>query len=235
MSLDLATHASSFAADLGSMLQACLPDAPGVDARGAGNRFVVQPTDHSGQPTQVPLFVNEKQLASLDFTMYLELDWSKTYLKNVRTDISVFSVLDRQPLFHLDYRADMKKAPRAHWQFHAERGSLTHLLTLAHEHRPKDAKNPHTLSKLHFPVGGERFRPCLEDVIQFLIEECGVDRRRRWRAAVDAGREGWRRLQFRTAVRDLQEDAAAVLRREGWTVTAPETLTSLSEATLRNW
>jgi hypothetical protein len=129
----------------------------------------------------------------------------------------------------------MRNAPRAHWQFHAERGSLTHLLTLAHEYRPKDAKNPHTLSKLHFPVGGERFRPCLEDVVQFLIEECGVDRRRRWRAAVDAGREEWRRLQFRTAVRDLQEDAAEVLRREGWKVTAPKTLTSQAASTLRNW
>lgn len=235
MAADLATQASSFASQLGSTLQACLPSAPGVDAQGSGNRFVVQPTDGKGQPTRVRLFVAGKELATLDFTMYLDLDWSGAYLKNIRTDISVFSVLDRQPLFHLDYRSDMRKAPRAHWQFHAERGSLTHLLTLAHEHRPRVVQNPHTLSKLHFPVGGERFRPCLEDVIQFLIEECGVDRGRHWRKAVTAGRERWRRLQFRTTVRDLQEEAAEILRREGWTVTAPRALSSEAEATLRNW
>lgn len=235
MTADLESYTSAFAAELGTTLQACLPNAPSVDAQGLGNRFVLQPTDVAGKPTPVPLFVADKKLATLDFTMYLDLDWSGRYLKNVRTDIAVYSVLDKQPLFRLDYDADMHTVPRAHWQFHAERGSLTHLLTLAHEHRPKVVKNPHTLSKLHFPVGGERFRPCLEDVIQFLIEECGVDRRRNWREAVTVGREKWRRLQFRTTVRDLQAEAAEILRREGWTVTAPKTLSSEAEATLQNW
>lgn len=235
METDLASQASSFAAELGATLRACLPSVPSIDAQGVDNRFVVQPTDATGTPTQIPLFVDRQQLATLSFKMYFDLDWSGTFLKNVRTDVSVFSVLDKQPLFHLDYRADMHTAPRAHWQFHAERGSLTHLLTLAHKHRPNNVENPHTLSKLHFPVGGERFRPCIEDVIQFLIEECGVDRVKKWKDAVNAGREKWRRLQFRTVVRDLQADAAEILRREGWTVTPPDRPLTESESTLRSW
>jgi hypothetical protein len=36
------------------------------------------------------------------------------------------------------------------------------------------------LGRLHFPVGGKRFRPCLEDVIEMLVVERFV-----W------GRDGW--------------------------------------------
>ncbi|MBX3311066.1 MAG: hypothetical protein KF739_11630 [Cryobacterium sp.] len=235
MAADLAAQASAFAKELGSTLRACLPRVPNVDAQGVGNRFVVQPTDKKGMPAHIPLLVGGNELATLNFQMYFDLDWSGTFLKNIRTDLSVFSVLDRQPLFHLDYKAEMHSAPKAHWQFHAERGSLTHLLTLAQKHRPKTVKNPHTLSRLHFPVGGERFRPCIEDVIQFLIEECGVDREKGWEKSVVAGREKWRRLQLRTVVRDLQEESAEILRREGWTVTPPDRLQSESKTTLHNW
>src|SRR5690606_4232088 len=147
---------------------------------------------------------------------------SSTHLKAVRSDFAVYSVLDRRhPLFRLDYQANMHTVPVAHWQFHAERGSLTHLLTLANQHNPRQVPNPHTISKLHFPVGGERFRQCMEDVLQFLIQECGVDSRRKWRQVVDRGREEWRRIQLRAAVRDLQEEAADVLVKEGWAVTPP--------------
>ncbi|MBX3094256.1 MAG: hypothetical protein KF680_06960 [Cryobacterium sp.] len=196
---------------------------------------MVSPTKGKGKPAKVPLFVNQKHLADLDFKMYLDLDTSGDFLKAVRTDFAVYSVLDKQPLFRLDYQADMHTVPVAHWQFHAERGSLTHLLTLANQHRPKVVENPHTISKLHFPVGGERFRPCMEDVLQFLIEECGVDSQPNWREAVDKGREKWRRFQLRSVVRDLQEEAAAVLRREGWTVVAPEQKLVESMSTLSRW
>lgn len=234
----LSQKASSFAKEIGATLSACLPRSPSIDAQGSIDRkgaFVVSPATAAGTPTKVPLFVNKQHLASLDFTMYLDLDKSGNFLKAVRTDFAVFSVLDNQPLFRLDYLGDMHTVPVAHWQFHAERGSLTHLLTLANQHNPKSIPNPHTLSKLHFPVGGERFRPCMEDVLHFLIEECGVDSQAGWRRVVDEGREKWRRLQLRSAVRDLQQEAADVLSREGWTVTPPKQKPGESESTLKRW
>lgn len=234
----LSQKASAFAKEIGTTLSACLPKSPSIDAQGAIDRkgaFVVSPMAASGKPAKVPLFVNKQHLADLDFKIYLDLDKSGNFLKAVRTDFAVFSVLDKQPLFRLDYQDDMHTVPVAHWQFHAERGSLTHLLTLANQHNPKVVDNPHTLSKLHFPVGGERFRPCMEDVLQFLIEECGVDSRQKWRKVVDQGREKWRRVQLRSVVRDLQEEAADVLRREGWMVTAPQQKFTESESTLKRW
>ena len=133
----------------------------------------------------------------------------------------MYSTLDRQPLLRLEYRADMHSAPVAHWQVHAERGAFSHLLTHAHAHRPKTVGKPHDISSLHLPVGGERFRPSLEDVLQFLVSDCGVDYRPGWEDAVNQGRRNWRLLQLRATVRDGQDEAARVLRDLGWTVQAP--------------
>jgi hypothetical protein len=150
------------------------------------------------------------------------MDAVDQYLKAVRMDLAVHSTLDRAPLVRVDYRADMHSDPIAHWQMHAEQGAFSHLLARAHAVRPKVVASPHDLSSVHLPVGGERFRPCLEDFLQFLVEECGVDSLPSWEDAVLAGREQFRRRQARTIVRDAQEEAAAILRAHGWTVTPPE-------------
>lgn len=78
------------------------------------------------------------------------------------------------------------------------------------------------MESLHLPVGGDRFRPCLEDVIEFLVVECRFATKEGWRAAVEAGREQWRRTQIRTAVRDAPSEAASALRALGYAVEAPE-------------
>ncbi|WP_309129909.1 hypothetical protein [Microbacterium sp.] len=238
MTEDLAPKAAAFARELGETLAATLPGAPSVDVQAVAgkNTYIVQPSNPDGSVARVPLFVNGVKLAELSIVLYLDTDRTGTFLKNVRTDCAAYSVLDRQPLFRMDYRADMHPAPIAHWQFHAERGSLTHLLSMAHAHRPKSVDSPHLLSRLHFPVGGERFRPCIEDLIQFVIEECGVDSVKGWGKVVKDGREHWRRIQLRTVVRDLQWEAAEILAREGWTV-MPPTGKELTESTttLRRW
>lgn len=77
------------------------------------------------------------------------------------------------------------------------------------------------LSSLHFPVGGERFRPSLEDFLEFLVSECGVDRIEGWETVLAEGREIRRRFQLRTVVRELQVEAAEVLKLNGWTVAPP--------------
>lgn len=238
MTDNLAAKAADFARELSETLAGTLPKSPGVDVQAVEgkNTFIVQPSNDDGAVARVPLFVNGVKLAELSIQLYLDMDWTGAFLKNVRTDCAAYSVLDRQPLFRMDYRADMQSAPVAHWQFHAERGALTHLLSMAQAYRPKSVGAPHMLSRLHFPVGGERFRPCVEDLIQFVIEECGVDAVSGWQTVVDAGRERWRRIQLRTLVRDLQQEAAAVLKREGWTLTPPagQELTE-SESALHRW
>ncbi|WP_147261939.1 hypothetical protein [Blastococcus sp. TF02A-26] len=168
--------------------------------------------------------------------MFLGLDRSGTYLKTVRSDFAVKSTLDRTPLIRLDYRADMGRAPSSHWQVHAERGAFSHLLARANAVDSSRVGKPHDLSSLHIPVGGERFRPCLEDLLQFLVQECGVDRRAGWLDVIERGRELWRHRQLRATVRDAQEETAQVLRDLGWAVdSAPGVDSEEYPATFSRW
>jgi hypothetical protein len=58
-----------------------------------------------------------------------------------------------------------------------------------------------SLAQLHFPVGGKRFRPCLEDIIEFLIVERLVLARDGYEKVIEAGREGFRKNQLMAAMR----------------------------------
>jgi len=91
------------------------------------------------------------------------------------------------------------------------------------------------MSALHIPVGGARFRPCLEDVVQLLAEDFRFDMLPTWRAAVNPGREEWRRKQVRAAVRDWQEEAAETLRKLGYSVTAPEEVHQPADVARFGW
>jgi hypothetical protein len=68
------------------------------------------------------------------------------------------------------------------------------------------------LSRLHLPVGGRRYRPTLEDVIEFLVTEKLAEPRDGWRAVVDAQRCHWETIQLKAAVRRNPQAAAEVLR-----------------------
>ena len=119
-------------------------------------------------------------------------DSSGRYFAVTKSTYVLSDLLDREPLFRLEYIDNMRDKPSCHWQIHAERGSLTHLLTLSKQHRP------HELSALHIPVGGARLRPCLEDFLQFCVDECGIDTVADYDTALRQGRESWRRKQIRT-------------------------------------
>ena len=64
-------------------------------------------------------------------------------------------------------------------------------------------------------------RPCLEDVLQMLHEEFGIDVEPGFQNVLDTGRARWRRRQLGAAVRDAPAEAARVLSEMGFTVTAP--------------
>lgn len=142
---------------------------------------------------------------------------------------NLLAVLDRAPVLRIHFRRESNVRPAFHVHFHGHRGALSHLLSQAgHEY-------PHDMSSLHIPVGGSRFRPCLEDFIQFLICECRFDAQLGWRKHVEAGRERWRCRQAAAVVRDVPEEAARVLRDLGYIVEAPDPLPMTADKALRNW
>lgn len=230
--LTLEQRSALFAAEIQETLDGSLPGSRLVVSYKApsGDKFVVRLEDE-----KMPLTVAGKIVAHLGCSMDQELDRAGTYLKTCGSKITLWSKIDRTPLIRLEYDAKMRGAPISHWQIHAERGAMSHLLGRAHAVDPNRVSRPHEFSSLHFPLGGERFRPCLEDMIQFLIEDCGVDSMPGWKAAVEAGREKWRRIQLRSVVRDSPEDAASVLRHLGYTVDGPTPVVADRLEPLRKW
>lgn len=143
-----------------------------------------------------------------------------------------------EPLFRYEYvRAPTRAFPCAHIQVHAHRDEFTYLLTASERGKPgKRARKDDIprLSEFHFPLGGARYRPCLEDVLEALVHEFAIDTKEGWNAAIVEGREGWRRRQLRSAVRDARQEAAAELRDLNYEVREPdlaaaENLTRLRE------
>ena len=135
-----------------------------------------------------------------------------------------------EPLFRVDYlRQPAGKAPVAHVQIHASRAEWTDALLGCGDAskrgkrraRAVEAGAEPLLSAVHFPLGGHRFRPCLEDVLEMLLEEFGVDRQPTAQNALREARATYRRHQLAAAVRDSPETAADALEGLGYRIERP--------------
>ena len=77
------------------------------------------------------------------------------------------------------------------------------------------------LERLHLPVGGRRYRPTLEDLIEFLVRENLAETHPNCDALLEASRTGFHEKQLRAAVRRNPQPAVDQLRKDGYTVTGP--------------
>lgn len=155
-------------------------------------------------------------LATLRANYKLCLDSYGKHLAVEHSTVELKSTLERAPIIRWDYDRDAHSKPHSHVQITAHRGAASHILSqLGHP-------TPHSFQSLHIPMGSERFRPCIEDVIEFLIADCGFCAAANWRDVIANGRAKWRRLQTRAAVRDSPGEAIEALRALGYLVEPPE-------------
>jgi hypothetical protein len=159
-------------------------------------------------------------------------DGQQQYMAIEASNIHVFAEPGgREPLFRYEYvRSLSANLPSAHIQFHGTHPELEQAMadcgdsTRRARARSRGAKQAQ-LAALHFPVGGPRFRPALEDVLEMLIEEFGVKPVTSVKAARKAlanAREIWRRTQVAKVVRDAPSEAAAALEGLGYKLTPPD-------------
>lgn len=230
LAVDLDHEAAAFAGTTDALLRAVLPAVvTEVRALRSGDQVLVHP-GNSTKPAKVPVLIRGDHHADLLVWFRCVPDSSGGYLAVADSRFQLESTLMREPLLRLDYTRDMHTAPASHWQMHAERGAFSHLLAHA------GAGAPHDLASLHLPVGGPRGRPCLEDFLQFLVQECKVDALPGWRTAVEQGRERWRRLQAAVFVRDAPSEAVRVLTDLGYGVEPPTEGTRPDDTeALRRW
>lgn len=135
--------------------------------------------------------------------------------KHLAVHVSTYQLRDsrgKKPIVRLEYARDAHRVPCSHIHVHAESGLFTQLLAATGHNSPA------AIQSVHIPTGGDRFRPCVEDFIEFLISECRVAGREGWREEVLRGREAWRELQTAAAVRDRPEIAIKELQRLGLAV-----------------
>jgi hypothetical protein len=112
-------------------------------------------------------------------------------------------------LLHYDYEREKgDDYPEAHLQVCATSPTWEGL-TASYGSRGR------ALERLHLPVGGRRYRPTVEDLIEFLITEKLATGRTGWRKHVRRGRARFEESQLRAAVRRNPEAVIAILREEG--------------------
>jgi hypothetical protein len=185
---------------------------------------------HQEPRTGIPLTVGGAPLLNLTAEYRCVWDSRQMFLAVETSAVKVYAgaKADSEPLFRYEYtRSPGGDVPGAHIQIHGHRDALTYVMTRAGTAtrrgqrlagRVAQGAGVPRMSDLHFPVGGSRFRPSLEDVLDMLVRELGVDHEPGWREALAAGRERWRRMQIRAVVRDAPSEAIAVLEKLGYEV-----------------
>jgi hypothetical protein len=191
-----------------------LPDSPPVVVTHAGERSWISVESPNGSGG-VPLKVGGTTFAWLGIQVLCHTDPATRWLVIDSSKLWVVASMDREPIFRFEYRPDVDSGPTHRMHVHAHRGALTHLMTWTGH------KVPHDISALQIPTGGAYFRPGLEDVIQFLIQDCGFDGMAGWQIAVREARARFRPRQVAEAVRATPRLAAEALVALGYIVQTP--------------
>lgn len=174
-----------------------------------------------------PLTVKGRKLLTLYVSYRCVLDREGKYLAVAESRYEV-RILDKtEAILRWDYVKEPRSSiPTSHMHVHAQRDDVIFAMLKAggtNRRARKRAEGDHVpqFSDLHIPLGGPRYRPCLEDLLEFLIVEFGLDKTPELMGAIREGRKNFRIRQLKAAVRDAPDEAAKMLEDLGYTVDAP--------------
>lgn len=178
--------------------------------------------DQAAFGTMNPKRLNEPaslRLTTISPFAYLWLDLGYTMFLNEDNHLTVHSSFvtlstgpdAEHPLLHYDYERNKPGYPEAHLQLCMNSRPMKELLATVG--RPRD-----DVEDLHFPVGGRRYRPPLEDIIEFMMMERLVHERAGARALLDRHRDEFRRIQLKAAIKSDVPTAIEALELEGYEV-----------------
>jgi hypothetical protein len=219
-------QAGEFAARVNHTLKAFLgrdDDVVHVDAK--GTRIVVKTIASEG----LVLTVSGRAVFRLTVRFHCELNQTNTYLAVESSAFAIHHHATTEPILRYDFlRKPNKDIPSAHINVHTVSEALTRAMEDAGKNRRADRRRANSSngakmrpSQLHLPLGGPRFRPALEDVLEMLVVEFAIDCSPEWRVSLREGRSLWRDTQLRTAVTDNPEAAVESLEQLGYTVNWP--------------
>lgn len=206
---DLVAKAQIFASQANYILQQVFDDdRPLIHSVAQGKRLMVSTIDQEG----LALRVDGSDVLRLKVHYYCELSESKDFLAVEASSFRLFHKDVTEPLLHFDYnRKPSSSIPAAHINIHTDSEGFRRALADSGDgrraKRRRRRRGDSKASELHLPVGGHRFRPCLEDVLEMVIEEFDVDAGKEWRTYIRDGRVMWREYQLKAAVTDHPQAA----------------------------
>ena len=215
-------QARRFAAETSALLNGTVANGVRVTALSApSGRTIMGAGVKKSSPTPDPIPIDPsggKALVYLYLLHSYELDPEGIYLTMTTSTLSLYTspdMEDDQLVVGIDYvRSPGNEYPGAHLHVSGHRDDLDAIYL-------GDERKSRKLRDLHLPVGGKRFRPTLEDLIEFVVTEEMVVPRQQWRRVVDEHRARWMDIQVKAAVRRNQDAAAEALTQAGWAVTPP--------------
>ncbi|MBG6100940.1 hypothetical protein IW249_001354 [Micromonospora vinacea] len=240
VSPDLIARASAFADDITSRVQRVVRTEKHLSALlmpgRNGGRVMVGIVEGDDFGT-FPLYIDNKHRLDLLIKFNCCMDSSGRHLATDASWLHVTPKGEKAPLFRYEYVREFQPGvPCAHLHVHGHRDEFAFVMQDGPSGRPKARKRRHEvprLAKFHFPLGGHRFRPCVEDVLQAVVEEFSVDTVEGWRNAVGEGREEWRKLQLLAAVRDAPGIAARALEELHYKVVPPDSAPADNQSRMR--
>lgn len=209
-------------ASLSAFAGSCPPfEYSWLDA-GRGVSVSIRFEQQNERPGILPLLSKGKAVIGIKPEYRCSWDTTRRFLAVESSSFAVhpYAQPGLDPLFRVEYlRGSSRKYPTSHFHVHAHRDEFTHLLGFAAKLDTQKSAQVNTyfkrgtlLSDFHFPTGGPRFRPCLEDVLEALRVEFDLDvDNARWQQQLQNAREKWRRIQTAAVVRDCPDEAVRVL------------------------
>lgn len=219
----LARQAQEFADNLTRTIRTVTPRCDGFEATHSNNRLVVRQRPDKG----IVLTFDGQPLLVLKAEFYCEWNRENQFLAVQSSTIKVLTSASTQPLFRYEYLRAPNNVPSAHLHVHAHRDAMTYVMTKVGRttQRPQRRGGKDgipALQDLHFPLGGHRFRPALEDILEMLIDEFDIDHERGARDVLAEARAAWRMTQTKAAVRDAPGAAVDALAALGYRITPPD-------------
>jgi hypothetical protein len=215
MAFELPRESKRFADDLSSLLNATVCHGPQLNAMVFPTYSLVgyRVSRHNVRGEGLPLKIRKSPKFYLGLSMHLQPDEQDAHLMVKSSAIILATdaaISNGNMLLHYDYQREKEDGyPEAHLQICATSESWEE----AGRRHDGDIR---LLNKLHLPVGGRRFRPTLEDILEFLIVEQLVEARPGWEAAIENSRNAFREKQLRAAIRRSPAIALDQLRSDGW-------------------
>ena len=171
-------------------------------------------------PQIIPVTLGKKDPTVFFKAAYrLGSDDQGNFLTVEESNLGLFLDREATQLFaHWDYnRAPANNYPAAHLQVAGNSHVIAKICELARDRLQLQCPD-RELRDAHFPVGGRRYRPTLEDVIEFLLTEQLVGGHPRADEEFSDSRANWETNQLRAAVRRNPRTAIAQLEVDGYVV-----------------